>query len=117
MLPASLSDAPRSSVLVEAAQWLQHTVLGTVATSVAVTAVAWMGLLMLLGRLEIRRGLTVVLGCFILFGATSIVGGIQSVVSMGSPAEFVAVPPQMPVPPPPRPRSLDPYAGASLATP
>lgn len=116
MSPGSLSNAPGASVLIDAVQWLQATVLGTVATSVAVTAVAWVGMLMLLGRLDIRRGLTVVLGCFVLFGATSIVAGLRSLADLGEPGEFAAVPPA-PVPPPPAPRNPDPYAGASTSRP
>jgi type IV secretion system protein VirB2 len=59
-------------------QWLQHTLLGTVATVVAIIAVASVGFLMLTGRMNWRYGATVILGCFILFGAASIVGGIQA---------------------------------------
>ena len=58
--------------------WLQGTLLGTVATSVAVIAVAAVGLMMLTGRLDWRRGSVVVLGCCVLFGATSIVAGIRA---------------------------------------
>jgi len=57
--------------------------LGTVATVIAVIAVASVGLLMLTGRMNWRYGATVILGCFILFGAASIVGGIQSASSVG----------------------------------
>jgi type IV secretion system protein VirB2 len=110
----SLSDAPSSSVLVGAVLWLQDTVLGTVATSVAVTAVAWVGMLMLAGRLDIRRGLTVVLGCFMVFGATSIVAGIRSATEAGGSVAVAAIPPP-PLPPMAHsPRNRDPYAGASI---
>ena len=76
----SLSNAnpEGSGVIVRAVQWLQGTVLGTVATVVAVIAVASVGFLMLTGRINWRYGATVILGCFILFGAASIVAGIQS---------------------------------------
>ena len=57
---------------------IQGTLLGTVATVVAVIAVAVVGLMMLTGRMNWRYGATVILGCFILFGAASIVAGIQS---------------------------------------
>lgn len=113
MIVGSLSDATGSSALVAAVQWLQGTILGTLATSVAITAVAWVGMLMLAGRVDIRRGLTVVLGCFVLFGATSIVAGIQA--AAGSATEMAALPEPVPVPQPPPPsRGRDPYAGASL---
>ena len=49
----------------------------------AVIAVASVGLLMLTGRINWRYGATVILGCFILFGAASIVAGIQSTASLG----------------------------------
>ncbi len=72
-----------SGVVVSAMQWLQGTLLGTVATVAAVIAVASVGFLMLTGRINWRYGLTVVFGCFILFGAASIVAGIQSAASVG----------------------------------
>ncbi len=57
--------------------WLQGTLLGTVATAAAVIAVAGVGFMMLTGRMEWRRGLTVVVGCFIIFGAGALVAGIR----------------------------------------
>lgn len=112
---ASLTDPVGSSPLVAAVQWLQFTLLGTIATTTAVIAVATVGMMMLTGRIELRRGATVVVGCFILFGATSIAAGIRSAASgIGSdvpkPAPVqasagVRVPP---------PSHYDPYAGASV---
>ena len=58
--------------------WLQGTLLGNVATAVAVMAVAAVGFMMLTGRMNWRFGATVIIGVFILFGATTIVAGIQS---------------------------------------
>lgn len=71
-------DPNGSGPIVSAVQWLQGTLLGTVATVIAVIAIACVGLLMLTGRVDWRRGAVVVLGCFILFGAVSIVAGIRS---------------------------------------
>ncbi|MBO9712260.1 TrbC/VirB2 family protein [Sphingomonas sp.] len=79
----SLEDPQGSGVIVSAVRWLEGTLLGTVATVVAVIAVATVGLLMLTGRINWRYGATVILGCFILFGAASIVAGIQSTAQMG----------------------------------
>ena len=76
-------DPAGSGVIVSAVRWLQGTLLGTVATVVAVIAVASVGFLMLTGRINWRYGATVILGCFILFGAASIVAGIQSTSSIG----------------------------------
>ena len=83
MAQDTLSDPAGSGVLVSAVRWLQGTLLGTVATVVAVIAVASVGFLMLTGRMNWRYGATVIIGCFILFGAASIVAGIQSTASAG----------------------------------
>ncbi|PSJ37745.1 type VI secretion protein [Sphingomonas deserti] len=80
----SLSDPAGSGVIVSAVQWLQGTLLGTIATVVAVIAVASVGFLMLTGRINWRYGATVIVGCFILFGAASIVAGIQSTATLGN---------------------------------
>src|SRR5206468_4590967 len=79
----SYSDPAGSGVLVSAVNWLQGTLLGTIATVVAVIAVATVGFMMLTGRINWRYGVTVILGCFILFGASSIVAGIHSTASLG----------------------------------
>jgi len=80
---ASFADPAGSGVIVSAVRWLEGTLLGTIATVVAVIAVATVGLLMLTGRINWRYGATVILGCFILFGAASIVAGIQSTATLG----------------------------------
>ncbi len=72
------SNPAGSSPLIAALDWVQGTLLGNVATAAAVIAVAAVGFLMLTGRMDWRRGLTVVIGCFIIFGAVSIVAGIRS---------------------------------------
>nr|WP_313635020.1 TrbC/VirB2 family protein [Brevundimonas diminuta] len=74
----TLSDPRGSGPIISAVQWLQGTLLGTIATVVAVIAVACVGLLMLSGRINWRHGAVVILGCFILFGAASIVAGIRT---------------------------------------
>lgn len=71
------ADPQGSSPLLAALQWVQGTLLGNLATSAAVIAVAVVGYMMLTGRLEWRRGLMVVVGAFIIFGAVSIVAGIR----------------------------------------
>jgi len=75
---AAHADPAGSGPIVAALSWLQGTLMGNVATAVAVIAVAMVGFMMLTGRLNWRFGATVILGCFILFGAASIVAGIQS---------------------------------------
>ena len=72
------SDPAGSSPLIAALNWVQGTLLGNLATTAAVIAVAAVGFMMLTGRMDWRRGLTVVIGAFIIFGAVSIVAGIRS---------------------------------------
>ncbi len=112
----SLADPPGSSVIVAAVSWLEGTLLGTVATTVAIIAIASIGLMMLSGRINLRYGATVILGCFILFGASSIVAGIQSMGGGTVDAEAYAYSPPPPPPPTPTPppANPDPYAGAAL---
>ena len=57
--------------------WMQNTMLGNVATAVAVMAVAAVGFGMLTGRMNWRFGASVIIGVFIIFGAPVIVAGIQ----------------------------------------
>src|ERR1700710_2182669 len=74
----SAGDPAGSSPLIAALAWVQGTLLGNLATSAAVIAVAVVGFLMLTGRMDWRRGLTFFIGSFVIFGAVSIVAGIRS---------------------------------------
>ncbi|WP_267389766.1 TrbC/VirB2 family protein [Sphingomonas sp. GC_Shp_3] len=76
------ADPQGSGPIVAALGWLQGTLLGHVATAVAVIAVAMVGFMMLTGRLNWRFGGTVIIGCFVLFGSAAIVAGIQSTAGM-----------------------------------
>ncbi|HEX8482105.1 MAG TPA: TrbC/VirB2 family protein [Allosphingosinicella sp.] len=117
-----LADPGGSNAIVAAVQWLQGTLLGTVATSIAVISVAGIGLMMLSGRIDLRRGAGVIVGCFILLGAPAIAAGIQSMVQGGyEPAAPVYSARPVPVPPPavalpPAQPSAnpDPFAGAAV---
>lgn len=77
------ADPQGSGPIVAALGWMQGTLLGNVATAVAVMAVAAVGFMMLTGRMNWRFGATVIVGCFVLFGAASIVSGIQSAAMVG----------------------------------
>lgn len=77
-LAQQVADPQGSGPIVAALAWLQGTLLGTVATTLAVMAVAAIGFMMLTGRMNWRFGATVIVGVFILFGATTIVAGIQA---------------------------------------
>ena len=78
---AAYADPAGSGPLSAALYWLRDSLLGNVATAVAVIAVAMVGFMMLTGRMNWRFGATVIIGTFILFGSASIVAGIQSTVS------------------------------------
>jgi type IV secretory pathway VirB2 component (pilin) len=80
---AQTADPQGSGPIVAALAWLQGTLLGNVATAVAVMAVAAVGFMMLTGRMNWRFGATVIIGTFILFGAGAIVSGIQSAAAVG----------------------------------
>jgi type IV secretory pathway VirB2 component (pilin) len=115
----SLTDPPADSPIADAVQWVQSAALGSTATTIAVLAVAAVGLLMLSGRLELRRGITVVIGCFILFGATGVATILTGIAGADKqPSQPVTRPASMPPdqlrPPAPQPAAYDPYAGASV---
>lgn len=126
VLPAPSVDAfvdpVGTSVFVSAARWIEAVLMGPVATSIAVMAVASVGLLMLSGRVNIRRGASVILGCFILFGAATIAQGLRgaaSAVTRGGssqPVNVIAPTPQVVLEPPSEEpvEVMDPYAGASF---
>lgn len=117
----SLSEPPAESPLTEGVIWIQGAALGSIATIVAVVAVATVGMLMLSGRLELRRGITVVLGCFILFGASGIsaalTGLASETISPSRPSASDAGPISSQLRSPAAPTgAYDPYAGASVPT-
>jgi type IV secretion system protein VirB2 len=104
-----------------AVDWLQQTLTGSLAMTVAIIAMAWFGLMMMSGRLPRRRGLQLVLGCFVIFGASLIASGIIDTLRAGA-ADGPTVASQTP-PPPAAPVAVqragpaspyDPYAGAAL---
>jgi type IV secretory pathway VirB2 component (pilin) len=112
--------APHPVAIHAAVEWLQQTLTGTLATTVAIIAIAWFGLMMISGRIPRRRGLQLVLGCFIVFGASTIGASLthilgsadRDVMEVPGPGVVVAT-----VPPPTQrvpPVNYDPYAGAAL---
>ena len=116
-----LSDPAGPSPIVSAMAWIEGTMLGSIATAIAVVCVATVGLMMFSGRIDLRRGLVVVLGCFVVFGASTIVEGFRGAASPAndSPAvqeaSYRPVPPPVPIETPPAPpAAYDPYAGASV---
>lgn len=112
---ATMFEPIQVSAVGQAVAWLSGALLGSVGTMLCVLAVAVIGLLMLTGRLPVRQGLRVVIGCFLLLGAP-LIGAMLGTVSrpapnLMSPAMVVGSPePREDLPP----ADYDPYAGASL---
>lgn len=76
----SISPNPSGSgVIADAINWLTGTLLGNVATGIAILAVAIIAILLMIGRIEWGRAALVVIGIFVLFGAVSIVSGIRAI--------------------------------------
>jgi len=107
----------------DAGTWIIDLLQGPIAVSFAVIAIGGLGILLLQGRLPVRRGMTVILGCFLLFGAPAIARGLLlSSALVGAPAQVAEQPViQLPAFEVPIGRKevpqveSDPYAGASVA--
>lgn len=116
------AEQPAGNVFAGAISWLQGALLGTIATTVAVIAVAAVGFLLMAGRIDVRRGAQVILGCFILFGASTIAAGIVGLAGDKGPSANEGLPPQAPALAGPwqaqglKAAPYDPYAGAALPT-
>lgn len=109
-MPQSLFDQPAAPILGAASDWVTGTLMGSVANNLCVIAVAFVGLLLLTGRLAIREGVKVAVGCFVLLGAPVIAAELRIATNGINPetgfrTEDTALPP---------PSTYDPYAGASL---
>lgn len=108
---------PSDAAIPAAVEWALGTLLGSVATGVAVLAVAFLGFGMLVGRTDWRTWVRVVLGIFILFGSPMIVRELMAFARDGEPAGSSQAAageiPQQPVVPKNAP-AADPYAGAGL---
>jgi type IV secretory pathway VirB2 component (pilin) len=87
---ASLFDAPIEPVAGNAGDWLGGLLGGGLATALCIVAIAMLGMLMLGGRLQVRTGLKVVAGCFLLLSASLVAGGLQGVArnSASGPADM-----------------------------
>lgn len=89
-------------------------ITGSLATMVATSAVAAVGLAIMIGRFSVRRGVEVVLGICIVFGSPTVARGIlASRVSAQAEAPFPLRTPPVVVKAP-TPSVYDPYAGASV---
>lgn len=98
--------------------WVSGSLSGSLATALAVVAVALLGLALLQGRLLVREAGEVVLGCFLLFGAAAVAAGLMGVdqdrTAVAASVSPVAAPYTPEVPPTPPPVVYDPYGGATV---
>ena len=109
-------DSDGAGAIETGVAWLASLATGNLALGLGVLAIGVIGLAMLSGRLSVRAGLRVVLGCFVLLGAPVIAssfviagqGGMGSY--PGTQAPHSPEHPRAGLPP----SAFDPYAGASL---
>ncbi|WP_419723100.1 TrbC/VirB2 family protein [Sphingomonas panni] len=115
-----LSEPTGAQPLLNAARWVESALLGSTAIAIATLAVATLGFMMLNGRVPVRRGTTVLVGCFVLLGAATLANGIMGVAGAGRTGEVFSVsrdagvPVSTSPPPPDQPQVYDPYAGAAV---
>ena len=109
---------PHGGAIPTAVSWIEATLLGSAATSVAVLAIALLGMSMLWGRFDLRAAARVVLGAFFLFGAQLVAEQMMANMRGGEVAATDIVQQSAPLPPaPPIPKNApaqDPYAGAAV---
>ncbi len=110
----SLFDQSGASPMASSLEWINGVLFGQIAVGLCVLAVAFVGFQMLTGRLALRRGLQVILGCFVLLGAPVIAAGFVSSFDAGIEPPPPLVPTMEEFPPRDDlpPASRDPYSGA-----
>lgn len=110
------SSGVADGAIVSASGWIAGIMTGPLATIVATLAVAALGFAMLQGRLSMKDGTRVILGCFILFGAPYIAMELVPAAQQGARAQSVYSAPSQQIPDvPDAPQANpDPYAGASV---
>lgn len=108
-------SSDQNSSIVASVDWIRDLLTGTVGATLAVLAIAWVGFALLQGRMPVRDGVRIILGCFILFGSPIIAATFvkMAIPEVGKPpvasvyiAPLVSVPAKPPI--------FDPYAGASV---
>lgn len=110
----SLLEVGGGTPMVESALWIEGAMLGEIALGVCGLAVAFIGALMLTGRLPLREGARIVVGCFVLLCAPTIAlgfvdgaGQTTNSKSMSRPVFPTSEKPQVNL----APVTIDPYAG------
>jgi type IV secretion system protein VirB2 len=80
---AQVGSPQGSGPFAAAVNWVLGIMTGPIAISIGVIAVAFVGFMMLTGRLNWKHGLTTLVGLFIIFGAPAIVAGIRGAANVG----------------------------------
>ena len=109
-----MDEGYSSGALSGAVGWTGQLMTGSAATSIAVMAVAVVGGLLLVGRLPVRRGAWVIVGCFVVFAAGSIARGLVGDMSVAAPVTAASEVSTLPVPTIRPATPYDPYAGAAV---
>jgi type IV secretion system protein VirB2 len=111
---------PTDDPFAAAIGWIAGLLVGEVATTVAVIAIAAIGLATLQGYFSYRDCIRVIIGCALMFGASTIAQGFMEMTSGTEPGFETASPPPAPIShvhiatPSRVPEPYDPYAGASV---
>lgn len=102
-----------NSAFASAVGWFMSALAGTVASLLAVIAVAALGFAMLSGRIDTGRAGRLLLGCALVFGAP-VIGGALVRISSAQPTPPAQAVAPAPIKLPDRSSGYDPYAGASV---
>jgi type IV secretory pathway VirB2 component (pilin) len=112
-----LTAAANEGAIAAASKWVSVGLLGPAATSIAILAIASLGLAMLWGRFDLRLAGRTIVGLFILFGAPLIAYELMQTLDVRETAipdvAQAAAAPQPPAIPTNAPVN-DPYAGAAV---
>lgn len=101
--------------LSDAMSWPLSLLSGPLSLSIASVAVVCFGMLLLDGRIRWRRGISVVLGCFLVFGAPTLTRAFDGVNKRPSSASDGSTSPDLKTPSLNTTASeYDPYAGAAV---
>jgi type IV secretory pathway VirB2 component (pilin) len=76
--PAWADDFGGGGPVLRAVRWMEDSLVGVMATTLVVLVVGVAALAALSGYLNWRRALAVMVGFFVLFGATAILAGIRA---------------------------------------
>jgi type IV secretory pathway VirB2 component (pilin) len=109
---------PQGGYIFAAVNWIQTTLLGSAATSIAIIAVAALGLSMVWGRFDIRAAGRVAVGAFFVFGAPLLALQLSAILrgsAVAEPEMIIAPSPSGAPPIIPKDAPVqDPYAGAAV---